>query len=122
MPTSAPPNRSLRVLVAEDELVIGIDLAERIAAAGHSVLGPFTRRAEIVEWIAHDLPDAAVLDLQLLDGSCEGVVRQLRDRGVPIVAFTGSSDVPKDLVNMLVVTKTGSVDHVLAALKRLTAG
>ncbi len=121
MTAGAPSRRPLRVLVAEDEAVIGLDLAEQLVEAGHSVLGPFTRCAEIGEWIAHDTPDAAILDLKLLDGSSEEVIRLLRDRGVPMVAFAGGSDIPEDLANMAVVTKPGRTEQVLAALKSLTA-
>ncbi len=60
MPANPPPSRSLRVLVAEDEPVIGLDLVERLVETGHSVLGPFTCRSEVHDWIAHDKPDAAV--------------------------------------------------------------
>lgn len=97
-----------------------MDLAERLVEAGHSVLGPFTRRSEIEEWIAHDTPDAAVLDMHLLDGSCEDAVRLLRSQGVPIVAFTGEDDIPEDLADMVVIAKPGGMDQVLAALKTLT--
>jgi DNA-binding response OmpR family regulator len=121
MSSRTHPSCPLRILVAEDEAVIGLDLAERLAQAGHSVLGPFMHCAEIEEWIAHDTPDAAILDMRLLDGSCEETVRQLRDRGVPMVAFTGESDIPEDLADMVVVAKPGNIDQVLDALKRLTA-
>ena len=121
MSASAPSTRPLRILGAEDEAVIGLDLAQRLVEAGYSVLGPFTHRAEIEAWIAHDTPDAAVLDFKLLDGSCEEMVRLLRDRGVPIVAFTGGGDIPEDLADMVVVAKPGNIDQVLAALKSLTA-
>ena len=122
MSASAPSTRPLRILVAEDEAVIGLDLAQRLVEAGYSVLGPFTHRAEIEAWIAHDTPDAAVLDFKLLDGSCEEMVRLLRDRGVPMVAFTGGGDIPEDLADMAVVAKPGNIDQVLAALERVTAG
>ena len=121
MSVSAPSTRPLRILIAEDEAVIGLDLAQRLIEAGYSVLGPFTHRAEIEAWIAHDTPDAAVLDLRLLDGTCEETVRLLRDRGVPLVAFTGGSDIPEDLADMAVVAKPGNIDQVLAALERVTA-
>ncbi len=120
--TAGPPaSRPLRILVAEDEAVIGMDLAEQLVEAGYSVLGPFTRRAEVHEWIARDTPDAAVLDMRLLDGSCEDAVRLLRNQRVPIVAFTGGDDIPEDLADMVAVTKPGSMDQVLAALKKLTS-
>lgn len=112
----------MRILVAEDVLVIGMDIAEGLVEAGHSVVGPFTRRFEIMEWISHDRPDAAVLDLQLLDGSCEEAVRRLRDQGVPIVAFTGGNAVPEDLADVVVVAKPGRMDQVLEALEKVTSG
>ena len=116
----AASRRPLRILVAEDEPVIGLDLAERLVEAGHSVLGPFMRSAEVREWIAHNTPDAAILDFKLLNGSCEETVRLLRDRGVPIVAFASGGDIPEDLADMVVVTKPGRMEQVLAALKSLT--
>ncbi len=120
MTAGALSRRPLRVLIAEDEAVIGLDLAERLVEAGHSVLGPFTHCAEVREWIAHNTPDAAILDFKLLDGSCEETVRRLRDRGVPMIAFASGGDIPEDLADMVVVTKPGQMDQVLAALKRLT--
>ena len=114
------PNRPLRVLVVEDELVIGIDLAERLSENGYSVLGPFSRRAEVDEWLAHNTPDAAVIDLQLPDGSCEHALRLLRDRGIPVVAFTGEDLIPWALRDMPVVTKPAPVHQVVAALQKLT--
>ncbi len=101
--------------------MIGLDLAERLVNAGYSVIGPFTRRAEVDEWIAHNAPDAAVLDFKLLDGSSEDAVRLLRSQGVPVIAFTGKQDIPEDLADMVAVTKPGSVDRVLAALEKVTA-
>ncbi len=113
----------MRVLVAEDLLVIGIDIAERLVEAGHSVIGPFTRRSEIMEWISRDRPDAAVLDLQLLDGSCEEAVRRLRSGGVPVVAFTGDGDcLPEDLAGVVTITNPAAVEQVISALAALTHG
>ena len=113
----------MRVLVAEDLLVIGIDIAERLVEAGHSVIGPFTRRSEVMEWISHDRPDAAVLDLQLLDGSCEDAVRELRRGGVPVVAFTGDEDcLPEDLAGVVTITKPAAVEQIVSALATVKRG
>ena len=111
----------MRILVAEDELVVALDLTERLAEAGHSIIGPFTRRAEVMEWIAHDLPDAAVVDFQLLDGSSEEAVRELHGHGVPIIAFTDAGEsVPEDLTDVVAVPKPATVEHVMTALERVT--
>lgn len=112
----------MRILIAEDLLVIAIDLAERLAESGHSVIGPFTRRAEVMEWISRDLPDAAVLDFRLMDGSCEDAVRMLRGHGVPVVAFTGDTgSVPEDLAEVITVPKPATVEHVMTALEKASA-
>jgi DNA-binding response OmpR family regulator len=109
----------MRILIAEDLLVLAIDLAERLADRGHSVIGPFTRRSEVMEWISRDLPDAAVLDFRLLDGSCEDAVRMLRGRGIPVVAVTGDAGpVPDDLAEVITVPKPATVEHVMAALEK----
>ncbi|HEY2876764.1 MAG TPA: response regulator, partial [Reyranella sp.] len=54
-----------RILLAEDEALVGLDLAATIAAAGGTVLGPFVSPADALAALPAGRVDAAVVDLNL---------------------------------------------------------
>jgi DNA-binding response OmpR family regulator len=61
----------LKVLIAEDDLMIA-DLAEEVLAeAGYEVCGIARTVAEAIALAQHHTPDLAVLDLRLADGGLE---------------------------------------------------
>lgn len=81
------------VLVAEDELLVALALADCLEAAGHTVaLAPDGAEA-LKRAAAGPSFDALVTDLHMprLDG--EGLIRALRTRlpGLPVVVLTGSA-------------------------------
>ena len=57
-----------RVLVAEDQAVIAMDLAMTLREFGCAVLGPAASVAEALALAGRERPDAALLDLGLSDG------------------------------------------------------
>ena len=59
-----------RVVVAEDEAIIRLDLVEMLAGAGYEVVGDATNGAEAIELIRDLKPDLAILDVKMpvLDG------------------------------------------------------
>jgi CheY-like chemotaxis protein len=78
-----------RILVAEDETLIRLDLHRLLEAAGFDVCGLARNGLEAVE-LAHELrPDLIVLDVKMpeLDG-IEAARRILAERTVPIVMLT----------------------------------
>jgi DNA-binding NtrC family response regulator len=80
-----------RVLIVEDESLLGMELEALLKEDGCEVLGP----ASTVEW-ALDLIYEGELDLALLDVNLKGVratpvAAALRDRGIPFVVVTGYS-------------------------------
>ena len=83
--------RGVRVLVVEDDPLLALDLAATLAGAGAVVVG-----------LCHTLDEAmlradgadfavAVLDFGLGSETVSPVARQLFDRGVPFVLYTGKS-------------------------------
>ena len=82
--------RHPRVLLAEDQFVIGMSLADELEAHGFEVAGTFASCAEALAWLAGHGPDVAILDIKLADGSSLELARELRRRDVPFVFFTGS--------------------------------
>jgi two-component system, response regulator PdtaR len=78
-----------RVLIAEDETIIRLDLAEMLARAGFHVCGEARDGVEAVELARSEQPDVAVLDVKMprLDG-IEAARRILDERPIPIVMLT----------------------------------
>jgi two-component system, response regulator PdtaR len=79
----------VRVLIAEDETIIRLDLAEMLARAGFHVCGQARDGVEAVELARSERPDVAVLDVKMprLDG-IEAARRILDERPIPIVMLT----------------------------------
>jgi CheY-like chemotaxis protein len=60
----------MRVLVAEDDPVIGLGLAERLRALGHEPIGPVDDGAKAIAMAEQTLPDLYLFDIEMptLDG------------------------------------------------------
>ena len=79
----------MRILVAEDETIIRLDLREIHERAGFAVCAEARDGEEAVELAARDRPDLAILDVKMprLDG-IEAAKRILEERPIPIVMVT----------------------------------
>lgn len=78
----------LKVLIVEDEPFIALDLALGVEEAGGVPLGPASSVAQALRLIEDELPDAAIVDVDLPDGNIGPVLAVLRP-GVPVVVHTG---------------------------------
>lgn len=78
-----------RILVAEDETIIRLDLRELLERAGFEVCAEARDGAEAVELARSERPDLAVLDVKMprLDG-IDAARRILEERPLPIVMLT----------------------------------
>jgi AmiR/NasT family two-component response regulator len=83
------PNERLRILVAEDETIIRLDLKDTLERAGFDVCAEARDGEEAVELARAKQPDLAVLDVKMprLDG-IEAARRILAERPIPIVMLT----------------------------------
>jgi AmiR/NasT family two-component response regulator len=79
----------MRILIAEDETIIRLDLRELLERAGFDVCAEARDGAEAVELARSQQPDLAVLDVKMpqLDG-IEAARRILDERPIPIVMLT----------------------------------
>ena len=79
----------MRILIAEDETIIRLDLRELLEKAGFDVCAEAKDGLEAVELARSAQPDLAVLDVKMprLDG-IEAARRILDDRPIPIVMLT----------------------------------
>jgi two-component system, response regulator PdtaR len=79
----------MRILIAEDETIIRMDLRALLEGAGFEVCAEARDGAEAVELAASQQPDLAVLDVKMprLDG-IEAARKILDERPIPIVMVT----------------------------------
>lgn len=82
------------VLVVEDEIIVGMDLAASLEDAGYAVVGPFAS-CEAALTALENAPAtmrAGVLDVNLGDGATSApIARRLGALGVPFVFLSGYS-------------------------------
>ena len=79
----------MRILVAEDETIIRLDLCELLAGAGHEIVAEARDGEEAVALASSETPDLALLDVKMpkLDG-IDAARRILDERPIPIVMLT----------------------------------
>jgi DNA-binding response OmpR family regulator len=78
-----------RVLIVEDDFLTAEGLSHTIADYGFTVVGPVDTADRAVRLIGQELPDGALLDVRLREGSAVEVATALRERGVPFVVMSG---------------------------------
>ena len=79
----------MRILVAEDETIIRLDLRKTLEEAGFEVCAEARNGAEAVALAREEEPDLAILDVKMpeLDG-IEAARKILAERPIPIVMLT----------------------------------
>jgi response regulator NasT len=83
----------MRILIAEDESIIRLDLRRMLERAGYEVCADARNGVEAVQ-LAHETePEAAVIDVRMPEMSgIEAVRRILAERSIPIVMLTAYAD------------------------------
>jgi PAS domain S-box-containing protein len=78
-----------RVLLVEDEALVGIMIQECLTEFGFQTIGPVCTASDALSTAQHGHFDAAILDINLGDGSVYQVAEILSARGVPFIFVTG---------------------------------
>ncbi len=83
-----------RVLLAEDEMLVAMDLEGQLTGLGCEVVGPVSTVAAGLELVDAGAPiDAAVLDVSLKGERVFPLAEALRARDVPFLFLTGYTQV-----------------------------
>jgi two-component system, response regulator PdtaR len=117
----------MRILIAEDDPIIGLGLAERLRRLGHEPLGPVPDGIRAIELAREGDPDLYLLDIDMprLDGL--SAAARLAEEGLrrPIVVITGVEDpslVDKSIATGVSAYLTKPIDDLqLDAAIRLAA-
>lgn len=119
---SEHPER-LRIVVAEDEPIIRMDIVEILQGAGHEVVGQATNGLQAVELVIAAGPDVAVLDVKMPGQDGLAAAEQIADLDVPcavvmLTAFNQQALVARaaEAGAMGYVTKPFAGPDLLAAL------
>ena len=85
--------RGARVLVAEDDAILALDVRQILRHAGAEIIGPTATLKQTLFMISAFPVSAALLDVNLRDGEVFPAARALDELGVGIVFYTGYADV-----------------------------
>ena len=121
MSTSA----KLRVLIAEDEVLVSMFLSDLVEDAGFEVVGVARTASEAVEMAQEHRPDIALMDANLKGGSTgiSAAETLVRGQDIAIIFISGDSGLIHDpavvaLKPVAVVEKPCMPDELTAVLHR----
>ena len=80
-----------RVLVVEDDALVGLDIAQQLTDVGLEVVGPAISVAIALRLMGDWGCDVAVLDVNLGSETAEPIALELRARRTPFVVVSGYS-------------------------------
>lgn len=117
-------SQQLRVLVAEDEFVIGHDLCDTMAEAGYAVAGPFENLASATDAYQRQKPDVAILDVQLGDATVYPLAERMMAEHVPVIFHSGqfaAHDVAARFPGAQSLSKPCPPNQVIASVEQALA-
>ena len=85
---------SIKILVVEDEMIIGAKVSMFLTELGYEVTGIIPRAEEALLQLEENAPDIALLDIQL-KGSMDGIALAYalqKDYHIPVIFLTANSD------------------------------
>ena len=85
---------AIRILIVEDEMIIGAKVSMFLTELGYEVTGILPRAEEVLLHLEESKPDIAILDIQL-KGSMDGVALAhvlQQEHQIPVIFLTANSD------------------------------
>lgn len=112
-----------RILLLEDDGMIALDIETTLQDAGAREIMSLTTIEGALRAIEGGTFNAAILDLRIgPDGWAYDVAGRLKQKGVPFIFSSGTSEVPDDFRDVPLVMKPFSSDQLVAALLNVTTG
>jgi CheY-like chemotaxis protein len=112
---------SLRILVVEDDAIIGMLIAEMVVAMGHVVCALETNEAGAVAAAARHRPELMIVDRQLREGDgASAVQRILTQERIPHLFITGRVT-DRSLSGSVVLLKPFRGSELVDAMNRALA-
>jgi DNA-binding response OmpR family regulator len=108
----------LRVLVVDDDLIIGLLVQDTLVKCGCTVAGPFDNMPDALRSAETESLDAAVLDINIAGEEVFPVAEILERRQVPFLFISGygQAAIPADRPHWLACTKPFRAADLVAML------
>lgn len=87
-------NSPAKILIVEDEMIIGANISLQLSKLGYEVTGLVSRGEEAIAHVSQNRPDIVLMDIQLkgeLDG-IETVIKMHGQSPVPVIYLTANAD------------------------------
>ena len=85
---------SIKILIVEDDMIIGADLSLNLSQRGYEVLGIISRGEQVLESIETEMPDLILMDINL-KGEWDGIDTAAHIQAsydIPFIFLTANSD------------------------------
>lgn len=82
---------ALKILVVEDELLLGMETADILMRMGHHAFGPVMTLGDALAIFERNEIDAAILDFDIAGEMVVPLARKLTAQGIPFLVCTGSA-------------------------------
>ncbi|SMF77047.1 HWE histidine kinase domain-containing protein [Allosphingosinicella indica] len=113
------------VLLVEDSLIIALDGEDLLKRLGARDVAVAATTAQAFEAIEDDRPDAALLDINLGDGTSYAIADRLAELGVPFLFATGygeQAQIPEQHSDRIVIQKPYTAENIARGVADLLAG
>jgi DNA-binding NtrC family response regulator len=110
-----------RILIAEDEILIALDMESTFLDAGAEVIGPCTTISAAMDAARNEELSLAILDIRLGSETTERIGDLLAERGIPFLFYSGQAlpdDMKKKCVGAVVVAKPAKPQELVSAVAK----
>jgi CheY-like chemotaxis protein len=87
-------NNPIKILIVEDEMVIGANISLQLTTLGYEIVGIVPRAEEAISCVEQECPDIILMDINL-KGEIDGVETSkliLKNHNVAIIYLTANAD------------------------------
>ena len=87
-------NSPTKILIVEDEMIIGANISLQLSKLGYDVTGIVSRGEEAMAHVKQNPPDIVLMDIQLkgeMDG-IDTVIRMQQEMDMPVIYLTANAD------------------------------
>ena len=87
-------NSPAKILIVEDEMIIGANISLQLSKLGYEVTGIVSRGEEAIAHVKQNRPDIVLMDIQLkgeLDG-IDTVIKMQQEINMPVIYLTANAD------------------------------
>ena len=115
------PLTETTVLIVEDNWLVAASLVYTCLDASAKVVGPASSVAQALRYLASEHVDVAILDFRLEGGDASPIARDLRERALPFMFYTGSPEAASAHPGVHVLLKPCSNAQIVEALKTVVS-